>query len=246
MAKSKFSTSYGLVVKTSSNGVVVLRRKIPYCVQDFFLHLSRKKGYSRMPVRFPAVRTEFEKEWVPRLEPHEVEDYRRFLTGAIIEDEYDFPHGQFQRSKKCPVNLYTAFFTAYREFQEESGFHFTFSKRDIPNYPLVLLRFRGLDSIQYSQYYFIVENVKGLRRHSYFNSFNVSFTAENQIQSWKDDRLIYHGEMVPVETAYEKFLKQQELKYDMKHLLCAIRIEKIDRRWTETKEKENSCDTRHV
>ncbi|GBM56806.1 hypothetical protein AVEN_227320-1, partial [Araneus ventricosus] len=159
-----------------------------------------------MPVRFPAVRTEFEKEWVPRLEPHEVKDHRHFLTGAIIEDEYDFRHGQSQRSKNCLVNLYTA----YREFQEELGFHFTFSKSDIPNYPLVLLRFRGLVSIQYIQYYFTVENVKGVRSHSYLNSFNVSFTAENQIQSWKDDRQVYHGEIVPVETAYEKFLKQQE------------------------------------
>lgn len=220
MVYNKYSTSYGLVVKSAFNNIIILRRKIPYSVQDFFAHLSRQKGFSLSPKHFPTVKKYFENEWVPRLKPHELEDYNRFLKGEVFEDEFDFPHGQLERKKKHSLNKYIQFCTAYREFQEESGFHFSFTKRDIERYPLVWVEFEGLDRFQYKQYYFIVDNVKDLRRHSYFNSFKMSSTVENQICSWNDDRLIYHGQMMPLEKAYSKFLNQQNLKRDMKHLLC--------------------------
>ncbi|GBL58213.1 hypothetical protein AVEN_97257-1 [Araneus ventricosus] len=220
MVYNKCSTSYGLIVKSAFNSIVVLRRKVPYCVQDFFLHLSRKKGLTLAPMSFSAIKQQFELEWGPRLRPCELEDYQRFLNGEVFEDEFDFPHGQLKRSKKYAENKYVQFCSAYREFQEESGFHFSFTERDVERYPLVWIEFEGLDGFQYKQYYFIVDNVKDLRRHTYFNSFKRSSTVKNQIQSWNDDRLIYHGQLMPLEKAYEKFLQQQHLKRDMKHLLC--------------------------
>lgn len=211
----KFDTSYGIVVKTTLNQVVILCRKVPYCVQDFLVRMDKKTS----PCPFWNIRNLFETSVLPHLKRYERLDYRRFINHSWFEDMYDFPHGQLHRKRKN-FNLERIFLSAYREFTEESGFHFKFNKEDIKRYPLVELEFKGNDGIRYWQYYFIVENVPDLKRHSYFNSFDGCVINDNQIKSWTDDRLVFHGQLVDVDVAYDLFLRQQTMKQDWKHLLC--------------------------
>ncbi|GFT43014.1 uncharacterized protein TNCV_2777711 [Trichonephila clavipes] len=101
MANHKCSTSYGIVVKTECERIMVLRRKVPYCVQDFF-HCLHKKKYPWPSSRslFWDVRDQFEDEWLPTMRKHELEDYKRYLKGECYEDMYDFPHGQLRPKPK--------------------------------------------------------------------------------------------------------------------------------------------------
>ncbi|GFT70516.1 uncharacterized protein NPIL_284551, partial [Nephila pilipes] len=98
MANHKLSTSYGIVVKTDCKRIVVLRRKVPYCIQDFFHRMHKKK--CQVPSQFSEMQCQFEDEWLPHLKEHELVDYKRYLDGDIFEDLYDFPHGQLGRSNK--------------------------------------------------------------------------------------------------------------------------------------------------
>ncbi|GFT46901.1 uncharacterized protein NPIL_498011 [Nephila pilipes] len=226
MANHKCSTSYGIVVKTACKRIVVLRRKVPYCIHDFFHCMHKKK--CQIPSQFSEMQYQFEDEWLAHLKDHELVDYKRYVDGEIFEDLYDFPHGQLGRSnkQKGDISNISLFYAAYREFQEETGFHFTFTQTNIEQYPLVFLHYKSLDGSLYKHIYFIVNNVKGLKRHTYFNSFSKSSTPQGQITNWTDD---YQGLMIPIEVAYKIFFRQQSIKSDMKHLLCSNYLERLHR-----------------
>ena len=211
MAKNEFCTSYGIVAKTMDDMVVILQRKVPYCVQNYFMTLQHTK---QPPCQFPDIREQFEREYLPHLKKHEKLDYQRFKDGDIFEDQYDFPHGQCKPSQKSKQKKFAS---AFREFREESGFHFKISSKEIDTLSMKKLSFTGCDGYHYEQYYFILENVVGLKRHSYFNSFGNSSTTENKIKGWNDDSLVYNGLLLPIKVAYRKLLKQQNLKVDGKH-----------------------------
>ncbi|KAG8170591.1 hypothetical protein JTE90_010181 [Oedothorax gibbosus] len=192
--------------------VVILKRKVPYCVQDYFIALHHTK--QQPPCHFPDIREQFEREYLPHLKEHEKLDYQRFTAGAVFEDQYDFPHGQCSPSHKTKHKKFAA---AFREFKEESGFHFQMRNKEIDTLSMKKLNFIGCDGYHYEQYYFILENVVGLKRHSYFNTFGNSSTVENKIKSWNDDSLVYDGILLSIKEAYRKLLRQQHLKADGKH-----------------------------
>ena len=211
MDKNEFSVSYGIVAKTVDDMVVILQRKVPYCVQNFFMFLQHT---NQPPCQFPEIREQFERQCLPHLKKHEQLDYQRFKAGAIFEDQYDFPHGQCHPRHTSKQKKFAA---ALREFKEESGFHFKICNNEIDTIPMKKLEFEGCDGFHYEQYYFILENVVGLKRHSYFNSFGNSSTTENKIKTWNDDSLVYDGKLLPIKVAYHKLLQQQNLKMDGKH-----------------------------
>jgi hypothetical protein len=216
MPRNHCSTSYGLIVKTRCGRIVVIRRKVPYCVQNYFMHLHKRKRPGA--TIFSEVRKNFEIEYFPRLKEQDRFDYNSFLNGDVFEDKFDFPHGQVQGNRYSYKSRFEIFFNAYREFQEETGFRFSFTKQEISKYPLVKIEFIGCDGNVYTQYFFIVENVRGLKRYSYFDTFNGQ--ASLKIKLWNDDRLIYHGELIKIEDAFARFKMQQIVKLDYKYLLC--------------------------
>lgn len=225
---NKFSTSYGLIVKTQNNCIILIRRKVPYCVQNFYISLHSKQIKYDFPTMHPfeEVKKDFEATYLPNLKAEDRLDYMRFKNGSIFEDFYDFPHGQIARkSHKTRVQK---FLSAYREFCEESGYRFTFKKNHIPHYPLIKITFMGCDGFQYTQNYFIIENAKGLRRHTYFNSYDIPISSTPKIEKWNDDRLVYVGEIIPINSAYNILREQQKLKEDKKHLLCQTHYSTID------------------
>lgn len=228
--QTKFSKSYGLIVKTKCGRVVVIRRKVPYCVQNYFVHLhglckKNKLEFNSDRCQFEDVRDKFEKEYLAHVSESDRLDYERFLKGNVYEDLYDFPHGQLHKKKKPNDDYYQIFLSAYREFQEETGYRFSFKREDVEQYPLIELQFVGCDGNSYAQYFFIVDGVYGLRRYSYFDTFDGQSTAAIKIESWIDDRLSYKGELICQDDAYSKFLKQQNIKHDYKYLLCSKDLE---------------------
>lgn len=227
----KHTTSYGLIVKTCDGRVVMIERKVPYCVQNFYFLLYHKSKKSRIRQRepdrycFEYVREEFERECLPKLPVSQRLDYVNFRSNLDYEDKFDFPHGQFQRQFRKPhyEEKYQCFLTAYTEFVEETGYRFSFRKSDVELLKLFRLRFLGNDKQKYVQNYFIVDNVRGLRRHTYFDSYlNTGAMGCRKIKSWNDDRLIYWGKCVTLYEAYNRLLRQQEYKKDYKHLLIYI------------------------
>lgn len=216
---NKCSTSYGLIVKTE-NKIMLIKRKVPYCVQSFYMHLHRAgREYNRQSHHpFESIKLDFENNWISKLEKWDFLDYLRFKRNEIIEDLYDFPHGQLSKNKRPTV--YNCFKTAYREFCEETGYKFSFTKTDIENYGVIQLQFTGCDNNIYTQYYFVVDNVKWLKRRTYFNSDDSLLYCADKIKRWCDDKLVFTGELVSLDTAYTHFKKQQDIKKDFKHLLC--------------------------
>ncbi|GIY63820.1 hypothetical protein CEXT_579631 [Caerostris extrusa] len=76
--------------------VVMIHRKIPYCIQNYYARLNRlKKNVDSY--EFNTVQNHFETLYLPKLPKHDHEDYKRFKLGLMFEDVYDFPHGQMQR-----------------------------------------------------------------------------------------------------------------------------------------------------
>lgn len=216
---NKFAVSYGLIVKTKNNRIMLIRRKVPYCVQNYYIYLHQKKiRYDKITHEpFLQIRESFEKDRLPNLAEHDQLDYQRFLNGEIFEDWYDFPHGQM--SHKRGKGNYDRFLTAYREFREETGFRFSFKKEDTYKYPIIQVEFKGCDHQNYRQYYFIVENVKGLRRCRYFDTFNIPLRSTVKIENWNDDRLVFESELMLIPKAFQILLQQQRIKSDLKHLL---------------------------
>lgn len=217
---NKFAVSYGLIVITKDEKVMLIKRKIPYCVQNFYIFLYKHgiqyDSYNQNP--YYQLKELFECYWLPYLDEYDQIDYQRFKNGTVFEDMFDYPHGQIAASK-FPRTRLQCFMNAYREFREETGFRFSFIKEDIDNYPLVKVEFQGCDQQAYTQYYFIIENVKGLRRFRYFDSFTEPFLSTVKINNWKDDRLAYKSYLVPINDAYKLLKKQQVVKKDYKYLL---------------------------
>lgn len=218
--RNKFAVSYGLIVKTKNNRVMLIKRKIPYCIQNFYVFLDDMRVPHDKNDHHPFYRLRdiFEKEWLPYLSKNDQIDYQCFQNGMVFEDMYDYPHGQLAVSK-FPKNRYQCFMNAYREFREETGFRFSFTKEDILRYPLVTVKFNGCDQHEYIQHYFIVNNVKDLRRYRYFDSFPQLFISTIKIKNWKDDRLVYKSHLAPIDEAYRVLQEQQNMKKDFKHLL---------------------------
>lgn len=221
--RNKFAVSYGLIVITKDNRVMLIKRKVPYCVQNFYIFLNEQgikhNSYDQNP--WNRLQDFFENECLPYLSENDQLDYFRFKNGKIFEDMYDYPHGQMSISK-FPKNRLQCFQNAYREFREETGFRFSCSEEDIDKLPLKQVKFKGCDQHEYTQYYFIVMNVKDLRRHRYFDSFTQPYTSTVKIKSWKDDRLVYKSYLIPVEDAFKILKAQQSIKKDDKHLILKI------------------------
>lgn len=218
--RNKFAVSYGLIVITKENRVMLIKRKVPYCIQNFYMFLNDKgikhDSYDQHP--FHRLKDIFENEWLPYLNKNDQWDYFHFKNGKLFEDMYDYPHGQMSVSK-FPKSRLQCFKNAYREFREETGFRFSKTKEDIEKYPLIQIKFKGCDQQNYTQYYFIVQNVKDLRRHRYFDSFTQPYTSAVKIKNWKDDRLIYKSYLIPITEAYKILKAQQTIKRDDKHLI---------------------------
>lgn len=189
-------------------------------MQHFYFHLHRNdvKFHWENCNPFPDIQDLFETVWLPRLNETDYQDYAAFKCGGTYEDLYDFPHGQL--TEKSVKSVYQLFKVAYREFREETGFKFSFTESDVHQFPLIKLEFRGCDDCVYTQYYFVVENVSGLRRFRYFDSFDISIKITTRAKKWTDDRFAYEGKLVPLHEAYLFFKKQQDMKNDKKYLLC--------------------------
>lgn len=217
--RNKFTTSYGLIVKTKNNKVMLIKRKVPYCVQNFYVLLHdlgvRHDFYDHNP--FHRLKRFFESQWLPKLSEYDQKDYFRYQNGEVFEDMYDFPHGQM--TSKISKDRYQCFWNAFREFREETGFRFSYTKNDIDRYPLVNVEFEGCDQHVYTQHFFIVENVKDLCRHRYFDSFHQPYVSTIKIKNWKDDRLVYKSQLISINEAFKIFKEQQSIKTDYKHLL---------------------------
>lgn len=217
--RNKFAVSYGLIVKTKNNKVMLIKRKIPYCVQNFYVLLNdlgiKHNIYDHDP--FHLIKDFFESKWLPKLSKYDQIDYYRFQNGKVFEDMYDFPHGQM--TTKVSKNRYQCFWNAYREFQEETGYRFSYTDKDIDKFPLVKVEFKGCDQHIYTQYYFVVENVKDLHRYRYFDSFQQPYISTVKIKNWKDDRLVYKSQLLSINDAFKIFKEQQSIKKDYKHLL---------------------------
>ena len=243
---NNFTTSYGLIVKTYNNRVMLIKRKVPYCVQNFyiFLHKNNFKYEGTTHDPFYQVKETFEKTWLPKLSESDRLDYMRFIKGEMFEDLYDFPHGQV--CHKYPQTLHQYFMTAYREFREETGYRFFFTKEDVKNYPIVKVEFTGCDKINYKQFYFVVENVKELRRNRYFDSFEIPLLSTVKIKNWNDDRLVFKSKLLSMSEAYIILKKQQEIKTDFKHLLLENSLPKyyIICRCKDGKDDENELTKR--
>lgn len=216
---NNFTISYGLIVKTNDDRIIMIKRKVPYCVQNFYVYLHKNnipyRGTTHNP--FHQIKDLFEEKWLPTLSESDRLDYMRFTKGEIFEDLYDFPHGQL--SHNDPQDLYQYFRNSYREFCEETGYKFNFASSDIKKYPIVKVEFIGCDQIHYTQYYFIVENVNGLRRNRYFDSYELPLLSTVKVKSWNDDRLIFKTQKLSTSEAYMVLERQQKIKIDYKHLL---------------------------
>lgn len=218
-----FTVAYGLIVKTNDDRVMLIKRKVPYCIHNFyiFLHNNNFKYTTFSHNPFNTVKDIFEENVLPRLGKSDRLDYFRFIKGEMFEDLYDFPHGQliYRKNYASNYSIYKYFYTAYREFVEETGFKFNFTNKDIEKYQIATVEFTGCNGIKYKQIYFIVENVKGLRRSRYFDSFQVPLNSTIKIENWDDDRLVYEGQLLKISEAIKHFKRQQSLKIDYKHLL---------------------------
>lgn len=218
--RNKFAISYGLIVITKNNRVMLIKRKVPYCIQNFYMFLNdqgiKHDNYDQNP--FNRLKDFFENEWLPFLNENDQIDYFCFQNGKVFEDMYDYPHGQMAISK-LPKSRLQCFLNAYREFREETGFRFSFRKEDINKYPLIKVKFKGCDQHEYTQYYFVVNDVKDLRRYRYFDSFTQPYISTVKIKNWKDDRLVYKSHLMPIHEAFKILKIQQSIKKDFKHLL---------------------------
>ncbi|GFQ68194.1 uncharacterized protein TNCT_730021 [Trichonephila clavata] len=151
MNYNNFRTSYGLVVKTKYDQVVILERKIPYCMQTFLQYVHKHKLFPDK-VEFDAeMCKKFKFNYLPELEESDKIDYKRFLKSGNCEDKVDFPHGQLEKKIKIKINKnpyklrYFMFLIAYQEFKEETGFRFPFNYQDISKFPLIEVEFEGLN-----------------------------------------------------------------------------------------------------
>ncbi|MDL1914318.1 MAG: hypothetical protein FDW93_07355 [Bergeyella sp.] len=214
------------MVKTSSGQVVMIHRKMPYCFQNYLIQLLKNKRIEP-PFdleKISVLQDEFENHIYPTLHPNLQDDYDRYKAKLAYEDEWDFPHGQMdkRRFKKDDDPRFKWFRVAYQEFEEESGYRFAYQPSDVAQYPLIKLEFTGLDQCIYTQYFFIVEHPKHLRRNTYFDNYSpfqsqaaYRMALERNIGSI-DDRMVYRGYLIKIEEALKYLTRQQEMKKDGK------------------------------
>lgn len=225
MDRFQFQTSYGLIVKTDCGKVVMIERKFPYCVQTFMIKKQKESTNPFSPFDFTdPLKEEFEKEFLPALKESDRLDYRRYLALSDCEDKFDFPHGQmdYKFRKKIYAKPYERrrilFRIAYREFVEETGYRFSYDVNDIDHFPMCEVQFDGLDGRQYTQYYFIIENVQNLKRISFFECFSNDERLKYHMQLLME-RMFYKARVLDVKSAIKHLRRQQRLKVDFKHLL---------------------------
>lgn len=202
-----YSTAYGLIVLTEEKKIVLLKRKVPYCVQDFLMK-NRHLNLNNYEKSF--------QNYFKTLDFQLKIDYINFRNNLSFEDEYDFPHGQMELNTKklkyliehiqmksksnTSVFKFYAFITAIREFKEETGYSFQL-QNDLNSIPICKSEFVGLDGYFYQQIYFIIK-VKNLE----------------VIPNLKIDD--YHKPIImDLPKAIEIFNKQQKIKVDKKNLL---------------------------
>lgn len=266
---NNFATSFGIIVTTADNYTVVIRRRIPYCTQNFFHQYlpKHRKVSAGETCSFESVQGLFETEYLPLLPQHDQDDYDRFLSGQYFEDEYDFPHGQItldeykyifdktirrnsdfavppSRSKQAAEKKkFRLFLVAYREFKEETGFHFSFRYKDIVDdrkTPMISLSFRGFNRKWYEQFYFHVhlDSRKQLKKKTMnFKDYDCHITKTSRMKlletatasRWDDDRLVFMGYLVRIEEAYKLLKRQQLFKQDGKHFMLSDEFWKLKR-----------------
>lgn len=207
--KNNFSTSYGLIIITKEKNVVIIRRKIPYCVQNF---LIKNKNLTINNYIEPFM------EYFKTMESNMKFDYFNFVCNLQFEDEFDFPHGQldfttvskiiqviqnkkFNHLYKNKLKYHT-FMTALREFKEETGYYFKFTSK-IKDIPIKTIEFTGLDNCFYKQTYFIIK--------------------VDRLEKAKNSKLeqFYEPLVLNICDALKLFKKQQKVKFDGKDLILS-------------------------
>lgn len=208
-----FAVSYGLIVITKDRKIVIIQRKIPYCIQDF---LMKNKSYNINNYKDAFIKNSF-----PSLNLNMKFDYFRFVCGSEFEDQFDLPHGQMKlniSTLKRFIRLtnnnfnkncfkYHAFMTAFREFKEETGFSFKLNEK-IADLPTRIIEFRGLDNFLYKQIYFII--------------------TVNKLEKCKDIKVdnFYESIIIDITKALELFKNQQKIKCDGKDKILSQLIQK--------------------
>ncbi|GFR21414.1 hypothetical protein TNCT_418371 [Trichonephila clavata] len=89
----------------------------------FFSSFTQKETtMARISLPIFDVRVQFEKEWMPKMKKHELEDYKRYLKGEYYEDLYDFPHGQLRSKPKEKVSTTELFMLLIGNFKKKLDF----------------------------------------------------------------------------------------------------------------------------
>lgn len=122
-----FCQSYGLVVLTKGipEKVMLVERKIPYCIQNLLLKKIRscdfKVNISNSDDTDSNFSEEFRKDWYRYIrltiskilanckkETHLYDDadFERYENGLVFEDQFDFPHGQMSTKTKKILKNY--------------------------------------------------------------------------------------------------------------------------------------------
>ena len=199
--RNAFTESYGLIVLTKDKKIVLIQRKIPYCVQDF---LMKNKSYTINNYHNAFIEQSFKS-----LNLNMKFDYIQFVCGSEFEDQFDLPHGQMELpngiTEKQIIKLANnknyliryAFNTALREFKEETGYSFKLNK-NIADLPIQTIKFIGLDNFFYRQTYFIV--------------------TVDKLEKCKDIKgdHFYEPIIIDITKAFELFKNQQPIKCDGK------------------------------
>jgi hypothetical protein len=200
--RNKFSKSAGLIVITKDKKVVLIRRVLPYCYENFFY----KRKIKPITLEKSMVYIDkFKKEYLSGLSPIEQRDFINFYEGnGKCEDLFDFPHGQIKNSKKITrCNMYEhkklLFKTAMQEFEEETGYTFD-NDTELEDKKILLVEFRANDDYIYTQFYFKITDVD-LKPY----------------MGKKESQYITH--LIPIEEARRILREQQNVKTDRKHIL---------------------------
>ncbi|GFY63707.1 uncharacterized protein TNIN_208481 [Trichonephila inaurata madagascariensis] len=175
--------SYGLIVSTRDEKVLVLERKVPYCVENFMKQLhARKILYFKQPIE-PL----FEKEYLNTLSPENKLEYDHYCGGLEFEDKIDFSRGQLRAEvlRKILHNKERGrdilFQYVLRRFKEETGYNPCLKDSGADQCPLVEIQFKSLDGNTYTQYYFLARGFpKRIQKWNF-----------NKIDTWVDQRLVF-------------------------------------------------------
>lgn len=132
---------------------------MPYCIQNFLMRNGMDLSKENMAKMKPYLDVNMK----AILKDYEITEYERFCNKCTYEDIIDFPHGQMDHRKKIDFtdleqHRFELFKSAFREFVEETGYTFFYSKY-VKDAPLHVLKFKGGDDCTYTQIYFVLRNV---------------------------------------------------------------------------------------